>query len=228
MLAFVSLEANGERSFNFYRHPSADMLMKPEDVATDVISNAKIFHFGSITLINEPSRSATLKAAQHAKEQGLIISYDPNLRRALWENDESAKAGMLSGFDYAHIIKISDEELEFLTGDNDIEKLWRKETKVLIVTHGSAGATAYHKQTGKLESVSYKGYDVVPIDTTGAGDSFVAGLLVSILENPEDYISKLEHILCFANGVGALTTTNRGAIPALPSRAQVDAFIKRD
>ncbi|MBA3871503.1 MAG: hypothetical protein H0X30_20350, partial [Anaerolineae bacterium] len=99
-LAFVSLRADGERSFMFYRNPSADMLMRPEDVALDVLKGKQIFHFGSITLIKEPSRSATVKAAEAARDAGLIISYDPNLRLALWSDAEAARAGMLSGLEY--------------------------------------------------------------------------------------------------------------------------------
>ncbi len=217
-LAFVALAEGGERSFVFYRHPSADMLMTPDDVATDVIAGGKIFHFGSITLINEPSASATHHAAQTARAHDLIISYDPNLRLALWPDADSARAGMLAGLDYAHIVKISDEEVVFLTGGDDIRPLWRQQTKLIIVTHGADGATAYTPDAAPLH---VPGMPVQAVDTTGAGDSFVAGLLTSILENPEDYLDKLESILRFANVCGALTTTQRGAIPALPLREQV-------
>ncbi|MDX1993987.1 MAG: PfkB family carbohydrate kinase [bacterium] len=220
-LAFVSLRADGERSFMFYRHPSADMLYRPEDVARDVLDGATIFHFGSITLIGEPSRSATLEAARHAQERGLLISYDPNLRLALWPDAEAARAGMLLGLDYAHVVKISDEELEFLTG-GDLPALWREQTRLIVVTRGAQGATAYTR----TREVQYPGYPVQAVDTTGAGDGFVAGLLVGILEHPDDYQEKLADILCFANAVGALTTTQRGAIPALPLRQQIDAFAK--
>ncbi len=221
-LAFVSLGANGERSFSFYRNPSADMLYRPEDVALDVLDGAKIFHFGSITLIGEPSRSATLKAAQTAHERGLIVSYDPNLRLALWGDAEAARMGMLVGLDYATIVKVSDEELEFLTG-GDLKPLWRKNIQIIVVTRGSNGATAYLPDGSEVSSA---GYTVQAVDTTGAGDGFVAGLLVGILEHSEDYMQQLSKILCFANAVGAITTTQRGAIPALPTREQVDQFAK--
>jgi fructokinase len=224
-LAFVSLTKEGERSFVFYRHPSADMLMRPEDVALEVIDSQRIFHFGSITLIGEPSRSATLMAAQHARSKGLLISYDPNLRMSLWKDAESARAGMLSGLNYAHILKISDEELQFLTNSDDITSLWRDEMSLIVVTHGAGGATLYTRK----ETVFYPGFQVATVDTTGAGDAFVAALLVGILEHstPEDvqgYLPYLKKILCLANAAGALTTTKRGAIPALPTRAAVDAF----
>lgn len=217
-LAFVALGADGERSFVFYRHPSADMLMRPDDVALGVIEQHRIFHFGSITLIDEPVRSATLMAAQHARSNQKLVSYDPNLRLALWPSEQAAREGMLAGLNYAHIVKISDEELAFLGGD--LAKLWRDEMQMILVTHGAGGATAHTRK----EQVHMPGFTVSPVDTTGAGDGFVAGMLAGILEYPDDYLHRLKDILCFANAVGALATTMRGAIPALPNRAQVDAF----
>ena len=218
-LAFVSLAAHGERSFVFYRHPSADMLMRPEDVDLDVINRGRVFHFGSITLIHEPSRSATLMAAQQARTRGMLLSYDPNLRLALWPDADAARAGMLSGLGYAHIVKISDEELEFLGGD--IHALWRDEMQIIVVTHGAGGATVYTRR----EQHHVSGFTVEPIDTTGAGDGFVAGMLVGILEHEGDYMRHMPQIVRFANAVGALTTTMRGAIPALPRRDAVEAFL---
>jgi fructokinase len=222
-LAFVSLGMDGERSFMFYRHPAADMLMTPEDVALDVIDAGKIFHFGSITMISEPSRSATLAAAERARIKGLRISYDPNLRLGLWENAEAAKAGMRLGFDYANIVKISDDELRFLTGDDSAYAIWRHHFHMIVVTHGENGATLYTAR-GKYH---HPGYKVESVDTTGAGDAFVAGLLVSILEQEKAHGSVDDHqaLLRFANAVGALATTGKGAIPALPGRVKVDAFI---
>ncbi len=177
-LAFVSLRADGERSFMFYRHPSADMLMTPADVALDVIDRAKVFHFGSITMIGEPSRSATLAAVRRAQERDLLISYDPNLRLSLWPSAEAARAGMLIGFDYAHVVKISDEELEFLTGGQDVAALWRDNLRLIVVTHGAGGSTAHTRR----ESYHVPGFKVQAVDTTGAGDGFMAGLLVRLLE----------------------------------------------
>jgi fructokinase len=221
-LAFVSLTAEGERSFVFYRHPSADMLMQPEAVALEVLQDKQIFHFGSITMIGEPSRSATLAAVQAALDAGLFISYDPNLRMSLWPDAASARAGMLLGVDYAHLLKISDEELEFMTGGRDVSPLWRPHTRLIAVTHGARGATVYTR-SGQQHA---PGFSVRTVDTTGAGDGFVAGLLVSLLDYGEEYTNHLDTILRFANAVGALTTTQYGAIPALPSRAAVDAFLK--
>jgi len=220
-LAFVSLRADGERSFMFYRHPSADMLMRPQDVALDVLEGKHIFHFGSITLINEPSRSATLKAAEAARANGQLISYDPNLRLALWPDAEAARKGMLAGLDYATVVKVSEEEVEFLTGGHDVAALWRDSIRLIAVTQGSEGAIIYTRDSKQ----HVKGFSVRAVDTTGAGDGFVAGLLVGLLEHKDDYLKHLESIVRFANAVGALTTTQLGAIPALPTRAAVEQFI---
>ncbi|MEO0560742.1 MAG: PfkB family carbohydrate kinase [Chloroflexota bacterium] len=224
MLAFVSLAAEGERSFMFYRHPSADMLMTADSMRLDVLDEATAFHFGSITMISEPAKSATLAAAKAARDKGLFVSYDPNLRRALWPSDEAAREGMLAGFAYADIVKVSEEELEFLGGD--VEALMTDQTKLIVVTAGAMGATAYLRD-GSLVGVT--GYSVTPVDTTGAGDAFVAGLLVGILENTEDeaYLDKtvLQDLLMFANACGAQATTGRGAIPSLPTREQVEAMV---
>jgi fructokinase len=220
-LAFVSLRADGERSFVFYRHPSADMIMRPEDVAFDLIDGQDIFHYGSITLISEPGKSATLAAVDYARTHGLTISYDPNLRLSLWKDAAHARAGLLSGLDYAHIVKVSDEELVFLTGDDDPAALWRDGMRMILVTHGAGGATLHTRS----QVIHAPGFRVTAVDTTGAGDGFVAGFLVSLLEHG-DSTDALAGCLRFANAVGAITSTARGAIPALPTRAQVEAFLK--
>lgn len=222
MLAFVSLTAEGERSFVFFRHPSADMLMRPEDVATEVIARHDVFHFGSITLIDEPARAATLHAVKTALETGRRVSYDPNLRLSLWPSAEAARAGMLSGLDYAHIVKVSEDELEFLTGARDVYRLWRDRTQVIAVTYGHKGASIYTRSSRH----DAPGFSVRSVDTTGAGDGFVAGLLVGIQEHGDDYLAHLAEIGRFANAVGALTVTQYGAIPALPNRAVVDQFLR--
>jgi fructokinase len=221
-LAFVSLTKEGERSFVFYRHPSADMLMRPEQVAIEVLTGKRIFHFGSITLINEPSRSSTLMAARAAYTNGLLISYDPNLRLSLWPSAEAAREGMMTGLNHAHVVKISDEEVEFLTGGHDISSLWRDEMQIIAVTHGAKGATLHTRK----EQQHVPGFSVKTVDTTGAGDGFMAGILVGILEHWDEHLKHLEKITRFANAVGALATTQLGAIPSLPTRASVDAFLR--
>ena len=219
-LAFVSLAEGGERDFMFYRHPSADMLMTADTLNLSALDDADIFHFGSITLISEPSRTATLKAAQTAIDKGLLVSYDPNLRLPLWEDAAAAREGMRQGLAYAHIVKLSDEELAFLGGN--LDDIWQPRTQLILVTAGSGGATAYTR----AGSVQVDGYSVESVDTTGAGDSFVAGVLVGVLES-DDYtdLETLREMLRFANAAGAIATTARGAIPALPTREQADSFI---
>ena len=226
-LAFVSLRADGEREFMFYRHPSADMCYTPEEVDHQRIKNAKIFHFGSISLISEPSRSATLAALDLAQENGVLVSYDPNLRLALWPDAVTAKKGILSVWVKADLIKISEDELKFLTGLDDVEaaveKLWHPEIRLMVITLGKNGCRYFTPELCGAVS----GWQVKSIDTTGAGDGFVAGLLKGLLTHPHALMKEdqLRTVCEFANAVGALTTTQRGAISALPTLHEVDEFL---
>lgn len=222
MLAFVSLGADGERSFSFYRNPSADMLLRPEEVVYDVIDDKRIFHYGSITMIDEPSRSALVAALEYARDHDLIISYDPNLRLNLWPDAETARAGMIAGLDYATVLKVSEEELEFITGGDDVTPLWRDGMKLIVVTRGAAGSSAFTRSA----RADAPGFAVTSVDTTGAGDGFVAGMLAGVLEYGAENAEKLPDMLRFANAVGAITTTKKGAIPALPTRAEALAFMR--
>ncbi|XP_027354666.1 fructokinase-2-like isoform X1 [Abrus precatorius] len=228
-LAFVTLRADGEREFMFYRNPSADMLLTPEDLNLELIRSAKVFHYGSISLIVEPCRSAHLKAMEVAKEAGCLLSYDPNLRLPLWPSPEEARQQILSIWDKADVIKVSDVELEFLTGSDKIDdasalSLWHPNLKLLLVTLGEHGSRYYTKNFhGSVEA-----FHVNTIDTTGAGDSFVGALLCKIVDDQsilEDE-SRLKEVLKFANACGAITTTKKGAIPALPTEADALNLIK--
>lgn len=226
-LAFVSLKADGDREFMFYRHPSADMLLRAEEIDLDVIKAAKLLHFGSISLIDEPVRGATLHAVATAREAGCLISYDPNLRHALWPHETAAKAGLELGLAQANIVKISEDEIEFLTGINDLDRarklLWHDDLQLMVVTRGSKGCCFFTPELhGEVDAFKIKA-----IDATGAGDGFVAGLLQGLLKNPETLSSQaMLHDLCrFANAVGAITTTGRGAIPALPDYQTVLRFL---
>ncbi len=228
-LAFVSLRSDGEREFMFYRHPSADMLFTPREVDMDAISRAKLLHFGSISLIGEPSRSATLYAVDAARAAGGLVSYDPNLRLPLWPDADAARKGMLLGLSKAHIIKLSDDESEFLTGLSDLkaacQALWHEDLKLMVVTRGRAGCVYFTPSfTGMVES-----FTVEAVDATGAGDGFVAGLLQGLLADPSTFQdeTRLRELCRFANAVGALATTERGAIPALPNRERVREFLRR-
>ncbi len=226
-LAFVSLKQGGEREFMFYRHPSADMLIRPEEIDKDYIKGAKVFHFGSISLLSEPSRGATLEALRCAQEHGLFVSYDPNLRLSLWPSPAEARQGIELGWHFADVVKISTEEMEFLAGTSDLDRgtdhLLRSKLKLLVISRGREGCYFATKE----ERGYVPGYRVATVDTTGAGDGFVAGLLAGLLEIGFRVGSREEitDVLRLANAVGALTVTKRGAIPALPTRDQVSKFI---
>ncbi|KAM3702471.1 fructokinase-2 [Castanea sativa] len=228
-LAFVTLRADGEREFMFYRNPSADMLLTPDELNLDLIRSAKVFHYGSISLIVEPCRTAHLKAMEVAKDAGLLLSYDPNLRLPLWPSPEEAREQIKSIWDKADLIKVSDVELEFLTGSNKIDDesamtLWHPNLKLLLVTLGDLGCRYYTKNFhGEVEA-----FRVNTVDTTGAGDSFVGALLCKIVDDQsilEDE-PRLRAVLKFANACGAITTTKKGAIPALPTESDALSLIK--
>nr|KYP58438.1 Fructokinase-2 [Cajanus cajan] len=228
-LAFVTLRADGEREFMFYRNPSADMLLRPEELNLELIRSAKVFHYGSISLIVEPCRSAHLKAMEVAKEAGCLLSYDPNLRLPLWPSAEEARKQILSIWEKADLIKVSDVELEFLTGSDKIDddsalSLWHPNLKLLLVTLGEHGSRYYTKNFhGSVDA-----FHVNTVDTTGAGDSFVGALLSKIVDDQailEDE-PRLREVLKFANACGAITTTKKGAIPALPKEEDALKLIK--
>ncbi|MBT8434292.1 MAG: fructokinase [Gammaproteobacteria bacterium] len=226
-LAFVSLKADGDREFLFYRHPSADMLLVADEIDLDVIRSARLLHFGSITLICEPVRSATLQAIAAAREAGCRISYDPNLRLPLWPDEHSARKGLELGLSKANVVKISEDEVEFLVGHQDLDRakdeLWHDDLQLMVITRGSKGCRYYSRELrGDVPT-----FEIEAIDATGAGDGFVAGLLQGVLKDP-DVINDGQalHDLCrFANAVGAITATGRGAIPALPDYQRVQRFL---
>jgi fructokinase len=227
-LAFVSLLADGERDFMFYRHPSADMLWQAEQVDRAYASSARIFHYGSISLIDEPSQSATLVALNYAKSNGAVVSYDPNLRLPLWPSSEAARAGILRGWQHANIIKVSEEELFFLSAERTLEQaarsLWHDTLRLLVITQGKNGCTYF---TPEIES-HIPGFSVLPVDTTGAGDGFVAGMLAGLLANNLTWNKEnIEQALTLGNAVGALATTAAGAISALPTLQQAQAFLQQ-
>ncbi|MGD2171766.1 MAG: PfkB family carbohydrate kinase [Gammaproteobacteria bacterium] len=226
-LAFIALDANGEREFMFYCHPSADMLFSIDEVDVDAIRAAKLVHFGSLSLRPAPVREATLHALQAAHESGCLISYDPNLRLSLWSDEQAAREGMLLGLSHAHIVKISEDEVEFLAGmrdlDASIDRLRHDQLRLMVITRGERGC--YFWTPGGSGEVAT--FEVDAVDTTGAGDGFVAGLLRGIAMQPSalDDPGKLFELCRFANAVGALTTTASGAIPALPTLRQVERFL---
>jgi fructokinase len=225
-LAFVSLLAQGEREFMFYRHPSADMLWRPDDVDPTFAANTRIFHYGSISLIDEPSRSATLTALTYAKRNGALLSYDPNLRLSLWPSADAARVGILAGWQHAEVVKVSEEELHFLSEESALERavrsLWHQRLRLLVVTQGKAGCTYFTEKT----SGHVSGFSVTVKDTTGAGDAFVAGMLSGLLIGEFTWEqAMIEKALKMGNAVGAISATQVGAMSSLPTREMVQSLL---
>lgn len=227
-LAFVSLRHDGERDFSFYRNPSADLLLDESEIEEEWFGDQDILHFCSVDLVESPMKQAHTKAIRAVKEKGGIVSFDPNVRLPLWENPEECKQTILAFIPETHIVKISDEELEFITGIADegkaIASLFIGEVKAVIYTKGACGAELYVNGK-KFES---KGFKANVQDTTGAGDAFIGGFLFKLLENNGSYeeleqllVTKAEEFLTFANASGALTTQGKGAISALPTVEEI-------
>ncbi len=220
-IAVVTLDETGNRSFGFYRNQTSDVMLTPSEIDYSVIKQSQILHFGSVSMTTEPSRSATLAAVKYAKENGLLISYDPNLRELLWENKEEARVIILKGMEFSDFVKVSEEELQFLSEEDEIsaglEKLYHAyDLKLLAVTLGPKGCICKCK-AGTFRSSAF---DVECIDTTGAGDAFWGAALYTIVHGEKDleeYTSdEMQYLLDFANASGSLTTMQKGAIPALP------------
>lgn len=226
-LAFVQLDEHGDRSFSFYRKPGADVMLDFSEVRRDIVEQSSILHFGAVSLTDEPSRTATLKTAEYAKSLGKIISYDPNFRPPLWDSVENAKEQMLRGLALADIVKVSEEELELLSGTADLEKgssiLAEKGPSLILVSLGAKGA---FYRLGGITGCQPT-FDVKTIDTNGAGDSFFGAVLHRLAGKPLDSIrsmarGELEDILSYGNAAGSLTTTRKGSIPALPTEAEIE------
>lgn len=228
-LAFVHLAENGDRSFSFYRKQGADTQLSIRDVPPRLIEQADIFHFGSLSLTDEPSRSATLCAVQKAKETGCVISFDPNWRAPLWPSADKAVQAMRESLKYAELVKVSEEEAEMLTGISDPEAagkaLLSETTQVIAVTLGAKGCVYCHRSG----SAAVPTFSIPAVDTTGAGDAFWGAFLYRFLElkTPASQLdgAMLRELCTFANAAGTLCASRRGAIPALASRAEIDALI---
>ncbi|CAM4217436.1 fructokinase [Bacillus manliponensis] len=231
-LAFVSLREDGERDFSFYRNPSADLLLSEKEIDEEWFEKGDILHFCSVDLVESPMKYAHVKAIRSAKEKGAIISFDPNVRLPLWKLAEDCRKTILEFIPSAHIVKISDEELTFITGipntKEAIDSLFIGGVKAVIYTKGAQGAELYVKDR-QYEST---GYDVVVQDTTGAGDAFIGGFLYKLLEKgvSQQNVEQVLHmywqeILTFANASGALTTTGKGAISSIPTKEDIGKLI---
>ena len=229
-LAFVQTAPDGDRDFSFYRDPGADMMLAPAEVLDGLIEDAKIFHFGTLSLTDEPVRSATVKAVALARKAGAVISFDPNLRPPLWRDMFVAKAMIAWGLAQAEVVKIADNELEFMTGLTDFDAgaamllAEHPNIRLLNVTAGADGSYAYaggHKAFVPAYRLGGT------IETTGAGDTFCACVLNYVLDHGLKGlgVDELTEMLRFANAAAYLVTTKKGAIRAMPDREQVLAVM---
>ncbi|MYC78778.1 hypothetical protein F4X10_23675 [Candidatus Poribacteria bacterium] len=227
-LAFVATRSDGMKDITFYRHPGADIQLAPDEINTDYIQSADLFHYGSVSLSHSPSREATLHAIASAKAGGAMLSYDPNLRLMLWDNANDAKHWIWEVMPYADIVKLSEEEWEFVTGDAGLEygidRILRLGVKLLVVTLGERGC--YY--TNGITNGFVDGFIVDVVDTLGAGDAFVAAMLTQLMQHT-DLLAlervRLDAIMRYANAAGALATQKVGVIPALPTASEIENFL---
>jgi fructokinase len=242
-LAFISVKPDGEPDFVFYRNRcGADLALREDEIDEKYVRSARILHYGSISFTGEPLRSATLKAIEIAKEAGVLLSYDPNLRPSLWDSLARAKSEIEMGMERADVVKLTEEELEFITGESagvssdgggslgkGCEKILKYGPEFVVVTRGKESCFAYDGTS----PVEVPAFSVNQVDSTGGGDAFVGGVLLTLLER----IKKGEkpfpmtreaarEMLRFAHACGALTVTRKGVIPALPTMAEVVEFLK--
>ena len=227
-LAVVHTYADGDRDFSFYRNPGADMMLKPEEVNEDIIKNSAIFHFGSLSMTDEPCRSAHLHALKAAEEAGVLRSYDPNLRTPLWPDLEVAKENILALMSHCDILKISDNEIQWLSGKEDYDEgiAWLRsqfDIPLIFLTLGKDGSRAY---CGDVRT-EQPGFKLNTIETTGAGDTFFGSVLHHILTKGFRPYTKeeLDEMLRFANAAAAIVTTRRGALRVMPSREEIEAVL---
>jgi len=229
-LAFVHLGEDGARDFSFYRKGMADVSLAPDEVGASLLARARLIHFGSVSLTQEPSRSATLESVRRAKAGGALVSFDPNLRPALWESLDEARRVIFGALPLADILKVSEEEAAFLTGEADPAKAaallaGRNGAPLVLVSRGARGCVCF--ANGSLAEMD--GFPVKAIDTTGCGDCFLAGALHCLLAENEPLARPsarwIARMLAFANAMGALAATKSGAIPAIPSLCAVEAFL---
>ncbi len=228
-LAFVHTFPDGDREFSFYRNPGADMMLTAEEVDEVFLSKTRLFHFGTLSMTHEGVRAATKKALQAAKDKGILISFDPNLRPPLWSSLELAKEQMEYGFQFCDILKISDNEIQFVSGKEDYDEgiryLQEKyQIPLILLTMGKDGSRAYYKGM----RVERGGFKCKTIETTGAGDTFCGSSLNYILEHDFENLTEeqLGEMLTFANAAAAIVTTRKGAIRSMPEKEEVEKLIQ--
>ena len=230
-LALVHTLANGDRDFSFYRNPGADMMLTKEEIPENVIKNSRIFHFGTLSMTHEGVRAATLRALAVAKENDVTISFDPNLRPPLWKSLDDARRQVLTGLSYCDILKISDNEIQWLTGEEDFDAgvRWIRERypdiALLLLSMGREGSRAYYGDL-RVEVPAFLRRDTV--ETTGAGDTFCGCMLHAVCGQDLRRLTKdgLKQALTFANAAASLITTRKGALGVMPERDEILAAIK--
>ncbi len=231
-VVFVAVWDDGRKDLCFYRNPGADMRLAPEEIHDGMFVDARCFHYGSIAFINEPYASAQRKALEIVSERGLMLSYDPNYRPTLWPSREMAMEVIRDGFNYAHLAKVAEEEWEVATGHRDLDAGIRAVldagVELLVISRGEKGSIA----TNGDYRIEVPALAVDVVETTGAGDAFLGAMIALLLPERERLGSLakverqvVEEMLAYANAVGALACTKAGAIPALPTTADVRAFL---
>lgn len=227
-LAVVHTLAGGDRDFSFYRNPGADMCLHTQEINRELIRQARIFHFGTLSMTDEPVRSATYAAIAEAEAHGVLRSFDPNLRPPLWRTLDEAKEQVLYGMAHCDILKISDNEIQWLTQQEDFDAgvRWIRQRfpniRLLLLSMGKDGSRGYSGDA----MAEVKGFPVNAIETTGAGDTFFGGILHHVLAwGLREYTrQELEEMLTFANAAAALVTTRKGALRVMPSLAEIQAL----
>ena len=228
-LAFVHNTQDGDRSFSFYRNPGADVMLRAEEVQEALIAESRIFHFGSLSMTHPLSREATRQALAYAKQNGCLISFDPNLREPLWNDLEEAKRQIGFGFSQCDVLKIADNELTWFTGQTDLDKgVCRLQSRygipLILLTKGRDGSSAYHRNM-RVDADAFLMDNTV--DTTGAGDTFCACALHFLLDSGIQALREdaLRNMLRFANAAAALVTTKKGALRIMPLPSEVEALL---
>ena len=229
-LAFVHTDKDGDRSFSFYRNPGADMMLRWDEIHEDMLADTKIFHFGTLSMTDEHIEKVTKKAVEKAKSEDVLISFDPNLRPPLWKDLEDAKRHMWYGISQCDILKISDDEIAFLTGTDDIDRgieaiLEQSQPALVCATMGKNGSKAFYKGTCVFCDPFLRDDT---IETTGAGDTFMACVLNAVLEKGLEALSEkdLFEIIQFANAAASLVTTRKGALRVMPEYEEIAKLLE--
>lgn len=230
-LALVHTFADGDRDFSFYRNPGADMMLTEQELNLDLVKDTRIFHFGTLSMTHEGVRAATKKAVETAKQAGALITFDPNLREPLWDSLDQAKEQVRWGLGQCHVLKISDNEIQWLTGEEDFTagvRRIREEFPIplILVSMGKDGSRAYYNEH-YVEAAPFLQKNT--IETTGAGDTFCACVLNYVLDHGLEGLTdeQLLEMLTFANAAASIITTRKGALRVMPSKEEVCSFLEK-